>query len=107
MSEVRSNSLPKHRLLAWPGWRHLGEAYGLGLLFAIWFELIYGVADYITGIRTSRVPVHFQWELAMPFVPAMTVFYMSIFPLFWRGLRHVSPFWAPSLRGGVRIARSR
>jgi hypothetical protein len=77
----------RHRLFAWPGWRHLGEAYGLGVLFAIWLEVIYGGADYITGLRTARVPVHFGWELTIPFVPAMTAVYLSIFPLFW-----IAPF---------------
>jgi membrane-associated phospholipid phosphatase len=76
-----------HRLFAWPGWRHLGEAYGLGVLFAIWLEVIYGGADYITGLRSVRVPVHFDWERNIPFVPAMTAIYLSIFPLFW-----IAPF---------------
>lgn len=85
MSVSLSDETRNGRVVAWPGWRHVGESYGLGTLFAIWLELIYGGTDYITGLRSSRVPVHFEWELAMPFAPAMTVFYVSILPFFWIG----------------------
>jgi membrane-associated phospholipid phosphatase len=83
----RSFELPvkpfQRDLLAWPGWKHVGEAVWLGVLFGIWLELVYSSADYVTALRTSRIRVHFDWELAIPFVPVMTVFYTSIFPLFW------------------------
>jgi len=82
---TRSTNECQQQLFARPGWRHLVFACGLGLLFTVWLELIYGGADYVTGLRTLRVPVHFQWELAIPFVPAMTVFYLSIMPMFWIG----------------------
>jgi membrane-associated phospholipid phosphatase len=70
-------------LLAWPGWKHMGYAAVVGVLFGVWLELVYGLADYVTGLRTARLRIHFDWELAIPFVPAMTVFYTSIFPLLW------------------------
>jgi membrane-associated phospholipid phosphatase len=69
--------------VAWPGWPHIREALWLGALFGIWLELVYGLTDHLTALRTFRVRVHFDAELAIPFVPAMTAFYISIFPLLW------------------------
>lgn len=68
--------------LAWPGWAHLREAALLSLANALWFLLVYGGADRLTAHRAFRVPVHFQAELRLPFVPWMTVFYMSLYGLF-------------------------
>jgi membrane-associated phospholipid phosphatase len=87
---------PSRELLAWPGWKHIREAVWLGLLFWIWLELVYVVTDVLTGARTFRVRLHFDWELSIPFVPGMTVFYMSIFPLMW-----LAPF-ALRTRGELR-----
>lgn len=69
-------------LLAWPGWPHLRYAGLLSFANALWFVLIYGGMDYFTARRSFRVPVHFPAELRIPFVPAMTVFYMSLYLLF-------------------------
>jgi membrane-associated phospholipid phosphatase len=69
--------------LAWPGWAHLGYAALLSFANTLWFVLVYGGMDALTARRTFRVPVHFEGELAIPFVPAMTLFYMSLYLLFW------------------------
>ena len=61
-------------LIAWPGWKHLGEAFTWGLVFAAWFGVIYGTADYLTAVTTDRFHVHFDAELAVPLVSAMVVF---------------------------------
>jgi membrane-associated phospholipid phosphatase len=68
--------------LAWPGWAHLRYAAWLSLLNTLWFEIVYAGADFLTAHRSLRVPVHFPAELRIPLVPAMAVFYMSIYPLF-------------------------
>lgn len=68
--------------LAWPGWRHLRYAALLSLANGGWFLLVYGGIDALTARRGLRVPVHFAAELAIPLVPAMTVFYMSLYILF-------------------------
>jgi membrane-associated phospholipid phosphatase len=68
--------------LAWPGWAHLRYAGLLSLANAIWFAAIYGGADALTAHRSFRVPVHCTAELRIPFVPAMTVAYMSLYLLF-------------------------
>jgi membrane-associated phospholipid phosphatase len=69
--------------LAWPGWAHLRYAAQLSLANTLWFVLVYGGMDSLTARRSFRVPVHFPAELAIPFIPAMTLFYMSIYLLFW------------------------
>jgi membrane-associated phospholipid phosphatase len=68
--------------LAWPGWAHLREAALLSLANALWFLLIYGGMDRLTAYRKFRVPVHVAAELRLPFVPWMSVFYMSLYGLF-------------------------
>ncbi len=68
--------------LAWPGWKHLRYAALLSLANTFWFLLVYGGLDALTARRGFRVPVHFSAELRIPFVPAMTVFYMSLYLLF-------------------------
>jgi membrane-associated phospholipid phosphatase len=69
--------------LAWPGWAHLRYALALSFANTLWFVLVYGGMDALTARRSFRVPVHFPSELAIPLVPAMTLFYMSIYLLFW------------------------
>ena len=68
---------------AWPGWPHLRYATLLSIANTLWFVLVYDGMDALTARRSFRVPVHFPAELAIPFVPAMTLFYMSIYLLFW------------------------
>ena len=68
--------------LAWPGWDHLRYAALLSLAATLWFLAVYGGADLLTARRDLRVPVHFSAELSIPFVPSMTVLYMSLYGLF-------------------------
>ena len=69
--------------LAWPGWAHIRYATLLSIANTLWFMFVYGGMDALTARRAFRVPVHFPAELAIPFIPAMTLFYMSIYLLFW------------------------
>src|SRR5260370_22509079 len=69
--------------LAWPGWEHLRYAALLSFVNTLWFVLVYGGMDALTPRRTFRFPVHFPAELPIPFVPAMILFFMSIFLLLW------------------------
>lgn len=68
--------------LAWPGWPHLLYAWALSLANGIWFALVFYGCDLLTARRASRVRVHLDAELSIPFVPAMTAVYMSIYLLF-------------------------
>lgn len=71
---------PRH-FLRWPGWGHLGYAALLSVANTLWFGLVYGGADALTAKRSLRVPVHIPVELQIPLVPAMTLAYMSLYPL--------------------------
>lgn len=75
----------KRPFLAWPGWANLRFAWLLSTLNGIWFAFVYGGCDWITARRTWRVRLDLPGELHMPFVPGMTVFYMSIYLLFAAG----------------------
>ena len=77
--QVRIGAEP---FLAWPGWAHLRYAGLLSLVNAIWFAVVYGGADSLTARRSFRVPVHCTAELRIPFVPGMTLVYMSLYLLF-------------------------
>jgi membrane-associated phospholipid phosphatase len=71
--------------IAWPGWPHLLYAWALSLVNGIWFMLVFGGCDFITSHRSLRIPIHFAAELKIPFIPAMTAVYMSIYLLFLAG----------------------
>jgi membrane-associated phospholipid phosphatase len=70
-------------LLQWPDRRHFGHFLLLGALITAWWVLVYGGADAITGRHDWRIRVHFDAELAIPFVPASVLGYMALYPLFW------------------------
>lgn len=52
-------------------------------LFALVFCLVYGMTDFITTLHDNQLDAHFGWELGIPFVPAMSVIYLSLNPAFW------------------------
>src|SRR5260370_7580208 len=87
--------------LAWPGWAHLRYAALLSIANTLWFVFVYGGMDALTARRNFRVPVHFPAELAIPFVPPMTLFYISIYllfcmaPFFLRTRREFPPLLIP------------
>jgi hypothetical protein len=67
---------------AWPGKPHLARTRLLTILVAAWFGIVFVGANWITAHRLTRVRVHLDAELDIPFVPAFTVVYMSIYLLF-------------------------
>jgi membrane-associated phospholipid phosphatase len=64
-----------------PGWPHLRRAALLALPVLVVFCVVYGGTNYLAGGRAPR-PVHFDAELRIPFVPAMTLVYTSMYGLF-------------------------
>jgi len=68
--------------LAWPGWRHLRFASVLSLAVIAWVAWVCFGADALTTHRATRVRVHFNAELGIPFVPEAVVIYISIYLLF-------------------------
>lgn len=64
--------------IAWPGWRPFAESTAFALANLVWFELVFTVCDVITGQRAWRVPIHMSLDLEIPFVPSMTLVYLSM-----------------------------
>jgi membrane-associated phospholipid phosphatase len=73
---------PRPRFLAWPGWPLLCEAFVLGTAQAVWWVFVYFGADWVTGLRSDRMRVHFAAELTLPLVPEFLLVYLSLDPLF-------------------------
>jgi hypothetical protein len=71
-------SYPDEPFVAWPGWELLGHALLLALPVALWWAIVYHGADWLTAVRTHRVRIHLEAELAMPFVPAFVLGYLSL-----------------------------
>lgn len=69
------------RGLAWPGGRHLLLAARQAAAFTLLFVVVYGGADWLTGLHDVRVPVHLAAELRIPLVPAAVWAYMSVYAL--------------------------
>jgi membrane-associated phospholipid phosphatase len=61
---------------------HLRRALILSAAVGVWFEIVYGGANWLTHQHGYRVRLHTDAELAVPFVPAAVVGYMSLYPLF-------------------------
>jgi membrane-associated phospholipid phosphatase len=67
-----------HSFLAWPGWALLAQTLLLALPVTLWWVLIYHGANWLTEMRSYRVRVHLDAELAMPFVPPFILAYVSM-----------------------------
>ena len=67
----------------WPGWRNLGIYLLLAAALSLVWVLVFGGANYLTGLHSYRVHLHVADELDIPFIPASVLVYMSIYPLFW------------------------
>lgn len=72
----------RESFLAWPDRGIIGYATLLGSAQIFWWLLAYGGASWLTGLHHRRVRVHLDVELALPFVPAMVLPYLSINVLF-------------------------
>lgn len=68
----------RESFLAWPGWALIWRSLLLALPVTFWWIFVYHGANWVTEIRSDRVRVHLDAELAMPFVPAFVLGYLSI-----------------------------
>lgn len=73
---------PNDRVWAWPDVRTWRTYVWVALAGAVWFVLLYGGADAVTSRRALRIPVHFDFELRIPFLAWAVWIYMSIYALF-------------------------
>jgi membrane-associated phospholipid phosphatase len=70
------------RRLAWPARPRLLLYLRLLALLTLLFALVYGGCNWLAQWRGSSVGLYADWELALPFVPAMIYVYLSIGGLF-------------------------
>src|SRR5262245_2342812 len=72
---------------------------GLTLLYAVLFGAIYSGTNWLSARRDPPTAPHFAFEMAIPFVPAMAWFYLSVpfmlcvGPLILRTKRELLPFF--------------
>ncbi len=72
-------SAKEERFLACPGGKNLAYAcIVLGIPSFAWFAFVYAGVDYLTGLHQYRVPLYLDAELAIPLIPATTLFYNSL-----------------------------
>jgi membrane-associated phospholipid phosphatase len=81
--EVRRPALLVRRGLQWPDadCRRAVLIYGTGVSL-LWLA-VYGGADWFTDLHNYRIPLQTSVDLAIPFVPAGAIFYLSLFPMLW------------------------
>jgi membrane-associated phospholipid phosphatase len=108
--EARSIRGPEP-LLAWPGLASLRFSLPLSYLFSKIFFSIYGGASLLARLRGARPDFHFSWELKLPFVPSLSIVYLTVplllllTPFILRTWRSFTPFFltltAETLVGGL------
>jgi hypothetical protein len=64
--------------LAWPGWELLAQTLVLALPVTLWWGFVYHGANWLTDLRSDRIRVHLDAELAMPFLPPFILAYLSM-----------------------------
>jgi membrane-associated phospholipid phosphatase len=70
------------RVVAWPGTAHVARTLWRSLLLATFFALVYGGADAFARLRAHRVDLSLPLDGAVPFVPATTLVYSSLYAMF-------------------------
>jgi hypothetical protein len=86
-------------LLAWPGFASLRFSLPLAYLFFKIFFSIYGGTSLLAELRGAREAFHFDWELRLPFVPWLSIVYLSVpllllaAPFILRTWRNFTPFF--------------
>jgi membrane-associated phospholipid phosphatase len=67
----------------WPNSQCWIAFVSYGLPLTILWLVVYGGSCWITSLHPYRVHLETDADLAMPFVPAAAVVYLSLFPLIW------------------------
>ena len=111
MQHVSLNAAPREPLLAWPGVDSLKLTLPLSYLFSKIFFSVYGGTSLLARMRHTRPDFHFAWELHLPFLPWLSVVYLSVplllllTPFILRTWRSFTPFFlaltAETLAAGV------
>lgn len=62
--------------------RHVAYTYTLMLGGFSAFGMVYGTCDIVASLHSHRVPLYFEFERELPFVPVMTLAYCSLYAMF-------------------------
>lgn len=62
--------------------KHVAYTYTLEIGGFSAFGMAYGVCEIVAQLHSYRVRIHLDAELAIPFVPAMTLAYVSLYLMF-------------------------
>jgi membrane-associated phospholipid phosphatase len=70
-------------VFAWPGWPHILQTLRYASITAALFAVIFGGADAFARLHAHRVDLTTPVDSIVPFVPAATVIYSSLYAMFW------------------------
>jgi len=73
---------PLHRVVAWPGHAHLARTLRHAVRGSLVFATVYGGADLVARFHTYRVSLYLPLDERIPFVPAATLLYSSLWLMF-------------------------
>ena len=71
------------QMFSWPGWTHVWRTLWYSLLVLALFAAVYGGADAISRSHVFRVDLTIAVDSFIPFVPAATLLYSSLYAMFW------------------------
>jgi len=77
----------------------LAHSVWVAVAVALWYMLVYGGCDWITSQHSYRIDLGSSWEKAIPFHPAASLIYLSVYLLFL-----FIPFMLPSIQQVNRLA---
>ncbi len=89
---------------AWPGAAGARLYVGLLVQLTLLFGVVYGGCNWLTAQRETTWGMYAQWELAIPFVPAMVFVYFSISALFWLPMFCLNPVQMRALARAFALA---
>ncbi len=81
-----------------PTRQHIAHSAWVATAISLWFMLVYGGCDWITSQHTHRLDLATSWEKSIPFYPAASLIYLSIYLLFL-----FIPFMLPSIQEVNRL----
>lgn len=82
MTDLSPASSEESRLFAFPSSRLALSSMVSALFLSFLFGVVYGGADYLTGMRTNHVRIDFSFEQNIPFIPELSPVYSSLYVLF-------------------------
>ena len=65
-----------------PSRSQLAASLWAALMLSGLFAIVYGGCDYVTGLRTTRLRIDFAFERRIPFMPALSPVYSSLYLMF-------------------------